>query len=398
MSAIEGPNILTSGLTFEYDMNNTGRSWFGAPTANLVDPFWTNWSVDGSGQGNIGTRTITGPFDCTISDVNANTRQSIYISSGISASTSYTFSVQYQKIAGAPTLRFQIQAYNGSTYLSTMSFATTSELGIVDNTNWQTAKITLTTPANCNRILWFMQDGDDYTTYTHSFNLSNPQCEQQSFATPFCYPSRTNTQSLRDVTGLNTITSTSLTYLSNNTFSYDGSTNLIGPGALSGSYSQFTVSVWFNPSSVANYRNPIDCNYNYNATTGNIGPRLEMNTAGNLGWILSGNTTNNSVADSYNVISSGMAANTWYHVVITRDASTLISTYLNGSVVVNQAANPNGFVNTFSNVIIGRGFHLSSAAERSFAGSIPLVQIYNTALTATQVNLLFNAFRSRYGL
>jgi len=398
MSAIEGPNIVTSGLTFEYDMNNTGRSWFGAPTTNLVDPFWANWSVDGSGQGNIGTRTITSPFACTIVDVNANTRQSIYITSGITQNTTYTFSVQYQRIAGSPTLRFQIQAYNSGTYINTMSFATSAELGLVDTNDWQTAKITLTTPANCNRILWFMQDGDDYTTYTHSFNLANVQCEQQSFATPFCYPSRSNTQSLRDATGLNTITSTSLTYLSNNTFSYDGSTNLIGPGALSGSYSQFTVSVWFNPSSVANYRNPIDCNYNYNATTGNIGPRLEMNTAGVLGWILSGNTTNNGILDSYNVISSGMAANTWYHVVITRDASTLISTYLNGSVVVNQASNPNGFVNTFNNVIIGRGFHLSSAAERSFAGSIPLVQIYNTALTATQVNLLFNAFRSRYGL
>lgn len=398
MTVTANTNIPTSGLTFEYDMTNTMRSWKGAPTTNLVDPQWINWSVDGSGQGTIGTRTITGPFACTIVDVNANTRQSIYITSGITQNTTYTFSVQYQRIAGAPTLRFQIQAYNNSTYINTMSFATSSELGLVDTNDWQTAKITLTTPSNCNRILWFMQDGDDYTTYTHSFNLANVQCEQQSFATPFCYPSRSNTQSLIDLTALNTITATSLTYASNNTFSFDGSTNLIGPGALSGSYSQFTVSVWFNPSSVANYRNPIDCNYNYNATTGNIGPRLEMNTAGNLGWILSGNTTNNSILDSYNVITSGMTANTWYHVVITRDSSTLISTYLNGSVVVNQASNPNGFVNTFSNVIIGRGFHLSSAAERSFAGQIPLIQIYNTALSATQVGLLFAAFRSRYGI
>jgi hypothetical protein len=398
MSVIAGANMPVTGLSLEYDMVNTARSWQGAPTTNLVDPYWSSWSIDGSGQGSIGTRTLTGPFACTITDSNANTRQNIYITSGISANTAYTFSVQYQKLYGAPTLRFQIQAYNDSTFLSVMSFATTTQLGIVDTDGWQTAKITLTTPANCNRILWFMQDGDDYTTYTHSFNLANVQCEQQSFATPFCYPARSNTQALLDLTRNNTITANSLTYNSDNTFSYDGSTNFIGPGALPGSYSQFTVSVWFYPTSVNNYRNPIDCNFNYNPTSGNIGPRLEMNSAGNLAWNMSGNTGNNNIYDNYTVISSGMVANTWYNVVITRDGSNLVSTYLNGSVVTNQLSNPNGFVNVFNNVVFGKGFHLSGAAERSFVGTMPLVQIYNTGLTSTQITQLFNAYRGRYGL
>ena len=398
MSVLTGTNIPNIGLALEYDMTNTARSWQGAPTTNLVDPNWTSWSVDSSGYSAVGTRTITGPFACTITDVASNTRQNIYITSGITASTTYTFSVQYQKLYGTPTLRFQIQAYNISTYLSTMSFATTAELGITDVDGWQTAKITLTTPANCNRILWFMQDGDDYVGYTHGFNLANAQCEQQSFATPFCYPARSNTQAILDATRQNTITATSLTYASDNTFSFDGSTNYMGPGALSGSYSQFTISVWMYPTAVSNYRNPIDCNYNYNGITGNIGPRLEMNNAGNLIWMLSGDTSSNSVYDYYPVITSGMAANTWYNVVITRDASTLVSTYLNGSVVTNQASNPSSFVNVFSNVVIGKGFHLDSAATRSFVGKLPLAQIYNTALTSAQVTQLFTAFRGRYGI
>lgn len=398
MSVVTGTNIPGTGLAFEYDMTNTARSWIGPPTTNLVDAYWSSWTIDGSGQGSIGTRTITGPFACTITDAAANTRQNIYVTSGITASTTYTFSVQYQKIYGTPTLRFQIQAYNSSTFLSVMSFATTAELGITDIDGWQTAKITLTTPANCNRILWFMQDGDDYTTYTHSFSLANVQCEQQSFATPFCYPARSNTQAILDATRQNTTTATSLTYSSDNTFSFDGSTNYMGPGALAGSYSQFTVSVWIYPTTVSNYRNPIDCNFSYNGTTGNIGPRLEMNSSGNLIWMLSGNTSSNSVYDTYPVIASGMSPNIWYNVIITRDASNLVSTYLNGSVVTNQEANPSAFVNVFSNVVIGKGFHLDSAANRSFVGKLPLVQIYNTALTSTQVTQLFNAFRGRYGL
>ncbi len=198
-----GPNIAARpNLVFEYDLGDVQNSYKGEPTTNLVNPSWTAWSVDGSGQGNIGTRTIISPYYCQIVDNNANTRQSIYVE-GISASTTYTFSVQYRSIAGAPTLRFQIQAYNGGSYISTMSFATTAQLGIVNNSEWQTAYITLTTPANTNRILWFMQDGDDYTTYTHAFELKNPQVEQKSHPTPFVVGTRSNTQGLLDISGYN---------------------------------------------------------------------------------------------------------------------------------------------------------------------------------------------------
>ena len=225
MSVASGPNVNANGLVFYYDMGNPQTSWEGAPTTNLVDPNWSSWSIDGSGQGSIGTRTITGSFACTITDVAANTRQNIYISTGISASTTYTFSVQYQKLSGTPTLRFQIQAYNGATYLSTISFPTTAQLGITDIDGWQTAKITITTPASTNRILWFMQDGDDYTAYTHSFMLANVQCEQQSFATPFVWGTRSNTQAILDLTKKATVTATNPTYNANGTFSFNGGTD-----------------------------------------------------------------------------------------------------------------------------------------------------------------------------
>ena len=115
-------------------------------------------------------------------------------------------------------------------------------------------------------------------------------------------------------------------------------------------------------------------------------------------WILSGNTTNNGIADTITVISSGMLVNTWYNVVITRDGSSLISTYLNGTVVTNQTSNPSGFVNVFNNVVIGKGFFLDSASTRSFSGKIPVVQIYNRALSSSEITQNFNALRGRYGL
>ena len=47
MSCISGPNNNTNGLVFEYDMNNTKKSWVGMPTTNLVSI--ANWNNNMSG-------------------------------------------------------------------------------------------------------------------------------------------------------------------------------------------------------------------------------------------------------------------------------------------------------------------------------------------------------------
>ena len=101
----------TDALVFAYDTGDARNSYKGEPTTNLVNPDWSAWSVDGSGQGTIGTRTLLSTYHYRIVDVVANTRQYIFVE-GVSASTQYTFSVKFLKITGAPTLRFQLQAYN----------------------------------------------------------------------------------------------------------------------------------------------------------------------------------------------------------------------------------------------------------------------------------------------
>jgi Concanavalin A-like lectin/glucanases superfamily len=188
-----------------------------------------------------------------------------------------------------------------------------------------------------------------------------------------------------------------------NGLTYDGSgyvfngSNYATVGAISGSFSSFTVSVWFNSTSVSNYRNPIDCNYSsYPGVTGNVGPRLEQNSSGNLVWVVSGSTTNNSVADNFTVQSSGLSANTWYNAVITWTSGSA-NTYLNGVPVTVNASTPNGFTGTFNSIVVGKGFSLGGT-ERSFIGSIGAVQIYNRVLSANEVLQNFTALRGRYGI
>jgi hypothetical protein len=176
-----------------------------------------------------------------------------------------------------------------------------------------------------------------------------------------------------------------------NYLEFDGTDDYISAGALSGSFTSFTVIVWFYPTSVTGYENPIDCNYAYNGTTGNIGPRLEMNSSGNLTWIYSNITNNNNSYYAHNVVSSGLAANTWHCAAITYDGGLNTSTtYYNGNtsgLSRSTIGSPTGFVGVMNNVTIGKGFHLGGA-ERIFTGRVSNISIYNKALTAQEIIIL----------
>jgi len=182
---------------------------------------------------------------------------------------------------------------------------------------------------------------------------------------------------------------------------FDGTDDFSTSGALSGSFTSFTVIIWFYPTSVTSHENPIDCNYSYNGTTGNIGPRLEMNSAGTLDWLYSNITNSNSSYYNHPVVSSGLAANIWHCAAITYNGGTNTSTtYYNGNATGlsrTTIGSPTGFVGVMNNVTIGKGFHLGGA-ERIFTGRVSNTTIYNRALTASEIRQNFNALRSRFGI
>lgn len=178
---------------------------------------------------------------------------------------------------------------------------------------------------------------------------------------------------------------------------FDGVDDISVTGALPGSFASFTVMVWLFPSTFTNWQNVIDCNYAYNATTGNIGPRLEIDGSGGAGWNYSDITNSN---DRFYGQSTGqMQLNRWNHSAITYDG-TNSSTYYNGAPTgavrgVGSGGAPTGFIGTMNNVYIGRGFSL---ANRFFNGRVSNVLIYNRALSAAEVSQNFNATRGRFGI
>jgi hypothetical protein len=381
------PTIVTRDLVFCYDMNNTGKSWLGAPTINRVAPAWISWGIDGSGTVNIGTRTILSDWHCRINDYNHNTRQSIYVT-GLSGSITYTFSVKFKKLEGAPTLRFQLQSYNGGTFLGSV-FPTTVQLGLTDKEGWQTAFFSYTTSAGADRVLWFMQDGDDYVTYTHSFELKEPQCEQQSFVTPFVSGTRSNTQAIVDLTGNNIITATSLTYNSGGTFSFvRANSNYINISANTNTRfqnSQQTWSAWINIASFG----PNGYSELYN-NGGNLGASIQWR-ANAIGFFI----YNGAYLDY--AVSVTNALNTWMNITCVIDnVARVMLVYKNGALVGTSPqwatyTLPNGSVHIGGNFATGNGGDVTQ-------GNIPTVQLYNRALSAVEIKQNFNAHRGRYNL
>ena len=317
--------------------------------------------------------------------------------------TLYTYAIVYKCDTGYTHPNFMYHyEYNGGTYVTEYGVFNSSNRTDLGN-GWWWAWNTFTTAATTNRLLNVSAFYYQYSNTVDKLSVASALLTPGNYTGlhpkywPAMNTTRSNTTSLTDLTGKNTITANSLTYSASGAVSFGGS-DYATVGAIAGSFSSFTVCIWFNSSSVSNYRNPIDCNYStYPSATGNVGPRLEQNSSGNLNWVVSGNTTNNSVADNFTVQNIGLLANTWYHVCLTWTSGSA-NTYLNGaSANAVNAATPNGFTGTFGSVVIGKGFILGGT-ERPFIGIIGAVNIYNRVLSADEIAQNFNALRGVYGI
>jgi hypothetical protein len=153
----------------------------------------------------------------------------------------------------------------------------------------------------------------------------------------------------------------------------------------------FTLSSWVKSPSVSD--NQIINNENILYT----GYRLNININANIEIGLRSSISDDIAIETLNSINT----NTWYHIVGTYDGTRNASgmkIYINGVEESTNILSNTLTSSTLSNQRTLLGIRRISPPPDPFKGNIANVQIYNRALSATEILQNFNAIRARFEL
>lgn len=420
MAIFSGPEIPNNGLVFHYDMSNSVKSWKGAPTTNLWSHsrLFSNWSKTASIT--VTDNSALSPNgDLTASTVTASGSGGSYIylhNTSITTGNTYTKSV-YAKAGTTSILVFETYDNNGSG--GTGFFATTFDLNagtfsaafgdtvsmVYINNGWYrcsvTRSYTLTTASGTFYI-------GAYGTGTGSLYLWDAQLELGSFSTPTIVTlgataSRSTTQSILDLTNNNVVTASSLTYASDGTFSFNGSSNFINlNNNIQSGYTSASYEFWCRTTSLPGSGNYFQLYIQENSTwigLYNVGSGaffgIDLNNGS--GWF-----DNNGGSNTGARTTTTLSSNTSYYVAYSWNGST-VSVYLNGNLQATvstlQAANGRQNVTQLGAGTTPRNIgSRSNGGANNWVGTINSVRFYNRALSAVEVRQNFEAARGRYGI
>lgn len=163
---------ISNGLLVHYDFNylETGLNLISEPN---------NWSnkytkPDGSGQSAIGTATEQSDDSLKIVDNATNTRLRYSTNLDAKKGDSFLVSIKYKLESGDQTFRWQIQELNsaGSVVNTHWSHTTQgySDIGNKWNIIYFMCNVT---HADTAKLRFWLQDGADYTTYTHTYYIKD---------------------------------------------------------------------------------------------------------------------------------------------------------------------------------------------------------------------------------
>lgn len=388
MALGHSPQIVTNGLVFAYDMANTKKSWKGKPTTNIIG--------NGCFAGGAGIENESGSYGNNIVML-LNPGNTPYVlrqgpgggeyeihpkagyAASLNANTTYCMSiwVAYTSDWNGNSLTLHSRWYDGAgnpyTTGTDGTIFDTLNLGLV----WQRRYTTFTTPSTVSgSYQWYLGYPTNNTTGFRY--ITGVQLEEGTFPTAFVDGTRSNTQALIDLTGNNTITANSLTYASDGTFSFNGSSDycdVSGSGFVSG-MTGYTICYWAK------------------RTTGNRMPVAGRSSTafywyGDNSWAY---THGGTWGEYYYPKSVSIPDNTWGFFCCTYDGSN-VKIYRNG-VYEGQKATT-GTADWAQGMRIG---YWTGGNGYQWSGNISGVNFYNRALSAAEVKQNFNALRGRYGI
>ncbi len=371
--------IPTSGLRLFYDIGDTDTSFKGKPTTNFV----TNASTMANfGNYSCGTPvTFTTEFGTTgyrmhnLGSWNGVAMGGISLPSG----GTYTFSAYIRYLGGSPN-------NNGGT-VYTSGFGVGYDTASYHNKSVVGEWFRLTNTQTCTTAggtFYLISYGGTYCDDYSSWEVTMPQIEAGTIATPFVDGSRTSTQSLIDIAGVSTLEVMNSPF-SGNDLSFDGTNTYIqvNQDVLSSS-SPYTLVTVMRPTNLVSMENSFP---QYNTYPSGFWHHIQSD-----GWLLWRHSGGNGSLYPHN-----MSNNTWGMHTISWDGTTL-RLYANGELTTSTSTSA-GYSNNGGGLArIGMLAQRSSGYDYNYNGKIPVNMVYNRALSQSEIFDIYEHFRPRYSL
>jgi hypothetical protein len=214
----------------------------------------------------------------------------------------------------------------------------------------------------------------------------SPQVESKSHVTPFINGTRSATQGLLDLTGNRTIDLSNVSFDSNAQMTFDGTDDKAVvanfPHIWNGSVSLETVVSWNDDS-----RSIIFGNFNTGANDINF----EKLTARSLRFYW--NRGERDISTPSNVVTT---AGYYHHVVFIRDkVSGLFRFFVDGQSVHTASNVGTDIISTGSTFRIGGDTRDGTTIHN---GNIPVLKLYNRALSADEVRNNYRHYKTRFDI
>ena len=446
MGAAGGANIANDGLVFAYDTGNAVRSYRGEPTINYIahqnaipQSSYTTYSATDSGAWNTNHPNAIRAYNIDGGDITG------YINTGVGDWTNtHHAHWQYDSELGKPVTVMNcfdgnwkaksfgtgmeawstygmnagdqytiswLQWTNNLTKRANVGFyskTTSGGNGFHDGTSDGSTTSTNTKTHTWERVYhtYTISSARDLTNsygsvymYGHYFvngaptilKIADVQLELKNHVTPYTgvtagtggRTTRSSTQGLLDMTGNSTIDLSNVSFNSNSQITFDGTDDEINTG-ITTQLTDFSCEVVFKNDNSAAWGRLVDKSY-----TNGFFISSYFGTYG-VGYVGAGIIEPNpphGQALQYDT-------SKYNHFVVTRSGTTH-TIYLNGST---NSVSKTGSSAALGTAEMAIGAWYGSTSSQRHTGEIPVVRLYNQALTADEVQQNFQGIKNRFNI
>ena len=366
----------TSGSTYQSNLAGSAWDWSYYPNSNVSSAGGMEWHPNAKGPGFKGAWLMK-----KRPGGNGESNFSGTAPGAITSSEAYTVSV-WVKTTQANCFRIHLNTTkNGSSY---WGYASSRHTG---GGEWERLSVTLPAGSGNTSIntIRFQALG---TTVTADAYCRNYQVEKNTQPTPFLLSgTRSNTACLIDLKKTIDIDVSNVSFNSDGQPVWDGTNDKIVIPADSFSNigtDDFTVDLVFKNTKTSNYSHFFSVKDQYHFA-------LKMENTGNRNIYV----YRTSGLSTYTTILAYAPSSTdYYHLVCKRQGDNL-ELYLNG---VSKGTKSGWGSIDIQNDTQATSIGTHGNTSEFTGGEIPVVKLYNTALTATEIKNNFNAYKNRFDL